>query len=84
MNAKRAWKFFLALRAAGPYLLIELVLPGGTLVAFLLWLSQRFKRGGFSEMRGFLAFRRPAKVILEAKPHDLPASPIGPFSAAAR
>ena len=28
------------LRAAGPYLLIELLLPGGTLVALLLWLSQ--------------------------------------------
>jgi len=28
------------LRKAGPYLLIELLLPGGTLVALLLWLSQ--------------------------------------------
>ena len=28
-------------RTMGPYLLIELVLPGGTLVAFLLWLTQR-------------------------------------------
>ena len=29
------------LREAGPYLLIELLLPGGTLIAVLLWLSQQ-------------------------------------------
>ncbi len=29
------------LRAVGPYLLIELLLPGGTLIALLLWLSQQ-------------------------------------------
>jgi hypothetical protein len=29
-------------RGLGPYLLIELVLPGGTLIALALWLSQRF------------------------------------------
>ena len=28
------------LRQLGPYLLIELLLPGGTLIALLLWLSQ--------------------------------------------
>jgi hypothetical protein len=29
------------LRAAGPYLAVELILPGGTLVALLMWLAQR-------------------------------------------
>jgi len=29
------------LRALGPYLAIELVLPGGSLIALLLWLYQR-------------------------------------------
>lgn len=29
------------LRAFGPYLAIELVLPGGSLIALLLWLYQR-------------------------------------------
>jgi len=33
-----ARKLFSALRTFGPYLAIELVLPGGTLLAFLLWL----------------------------------------------
>ena len=27
-----------SLRALGPYLLVELILPGGSLVALLLWL----------------------------------------------
>ena len=34
------------LRAAGPYVLVELLLPGGTFIAALLWLSQRFARNG--------------------------------------
>lgn len=29
------------LRRLGPYLLVELVLPGGSVVAMLLWLYQR-------------------------------------------
>ncbi len=29
------------LRRAGPYLALELILPGGTLFALLLWLLQR-------------------------------------------
>jgi hypothetical protein len=32
------------LRSIGPYLLIELLLPGGTLIALLLWLSQGMTR----------------------------------------
>ena len=34
-------------RGIGPYLLIELLLPGGTLLAFLLWFSQVIIRSGF-------------------------------------
>jgi hypothetical protein len=30
-----------AARKAGPYVMIEVLLPGGTLIALLLWLSQR-------------------------------------------
>ena len=30
-----------AMRAAGPYVAIELLLPGGTLFAALLWLARR-------------------------------------------
>ena len=33
-----------AVRALGPYLLVEILLPGGTLLAFLLWLYQQ-RRG---------------------------------------
>ena len=30
-------------RRVGPYVLIELLLPGGTLLALLLWLSQHLR-----------------------------------------
>jgi hypothetical protein len=30
-------------QSLGPYLLIELLLPGGTLIALLLWLCQRLQ-----------------------------------------
>jgi hypothetical protein len=35
-----------SVRSFGPYLLIELLLPGGTLLALLLWISQGITRGG--------------------------------------
>ena len=34
------------LRSLGPYVLMELLLPGGTLLALLLWISQGLARGG--------------------------------------
>src|SRR5688572_19511927 len=34
-----------AVRAIGPYAAIELILPGGTLLAFLLWLYRQHQRG---------------------------------------
>jgi len=30
-------------RNAGPYLLVELVMPGGTLIALALWLSRQYQ-----------------------------------------
>jgi hypothetical protein len=37
------------LRSAGPYAAIEILLPGGTLIAVLLWLS---RRGAFTTGAG--------------------------------
>ena len=45
MNASRSKRFLSGLRNLGPYLLVELILPGGTLLALLLWLSQGMHRG---------------------------------------
>ena len=47
MNAAASNRILQALRSWGPYLLIELLLPGGTLLALLLWLYQR-RAGGIS------------------------------------
>ncbi|MGZ5093878.1 MAG: hypothetical protein ACXWCY_24430 [Burkholderiales bacterium] len=41
MDALTSNRIFQAVRSLGPYLLIELLLPGGTLLALLLWLYQR-------------------------------------------
>ena len=46
MNATDLKKLFSKLRVAGPYLAVELLLPGGTLIALLLWLSQGMARTG--------------------------------------
>jgi hypothetical protein len=44
------WKRAVALlRSAGPYAAIEILLPGGTLIALLLWLS---RRGAFTTSAG--------------------------------
>jgi len=40
------------LRELGPYVIIELLLPGGSLIALLLWLYSRHKSG-----KPFLPFR---------------------------
>jgi len=44
MTRARAKSMLPGLRALGPYLLVELVLPGGTLIALLMWLSQQWRR----------------------------------------
>ena len=43
MNAARFRSILLGARALGPYLLVELVLPGGTLIAALMWLAQQWR-----------------------------------------
>ena len=50
MKAARWVSMLKALRRAGPYLLVELLLPGGTLVALLLWLSNGAGRGNFAPL----------------------------------
>lgn len=45
---KRGRKF---LKGAGPYLLLEMLLPGGTLLALLLWLSSGSSRGQPAEVQ---------------------------------
>ena len=44
MNAIRILTSAKGLRAFAPYLLAELLLPGGTLVALVMWLSQRLRQ----------------------------------------
>ena len=39
-----AMKLIAAGRTLGPYLAIELLLPGGSLIALLLWLYQTHRR----------------------------------------
>jgi hypothetical protein len=44
MNTSHLQSLLKTLRNFGPYLLIELLVPGGTLVAILLWLAQNAGR----------------------------------------
>jgi hypothetical protein len=46
MMKAAASRFMPNIRGFGPYLLIELLLPGGTLIALLLWISQGMTRSG--------------------------------------
>jgi hypothetical protein len=39
-----------ALRKLGPYVLVELLLPGGTLLALVLWLTGGTGRGQLADM----------------------------------
>jgi hypothetical protein len=56
------------LKALAPYALIELILPGGSMVALLLWLYRRRKNGvGFGPLpMKLLAFLRLADPIRPA------------------
>jgi hypothetical protein len=47
----RARNLMPAIRDLGPYLLVELLLPGGTLIALLLWLTRRYLSHGFGNVR---------------------------------
>jgi hypothetical protein len=46
-----ALKLIAAGRAFGPYLAIELLLPGGSLIALLLWLYRTYARPANSQAR---------------------------------
>jgi hypothetical protein len=46
MNAITLKNLLPKLRSLGPYFFVELLLPGGTLIALLLWLSQGMNRTG--------------------------------------
>jgi hypothetical protein len=58
------------LRRAGPYLLLELLLPGGTLLAILLWFSGGSSRGQFADVQRLsmpaIAFERVVSVCRSA------------------
>ena len=49
-----------------PYL-VELLLPGGTLVALLLWLSRNFVRNGLRDVRQHLHERTIEKPVIIEK-----------------
>ena len=71
MSDTRLGKWLTGLREFGPYLLIELLLPGGTLVALVLWLMQRVKCVGFSGLR-----RRAAETYVTAVASDSHDTPV--------
>jgi hypothetical protein len=56
-------KALAALRDLAPYFVIEPLLPGGTLVALLLWLSQAFVRDRLSQVRQYLHAPRSTGVL---------------------
>jgi hypothetical protein len=75
MNAGRILKSLPALRAYGPYLLIEVLLPGGTLLALLLWLSQRWEGIGVGSVQRQMLREMGYRAAISAKPHALPDHP---------
>jgi hypothetical protein len=56
LSVLKGWRIYAAaaivqLKALAPYALIELVLPGGSVMALLLWLYRRRKHGvGFGQL----------------------------------
>ena len=70
----RLGKWLSGMREFGPYILIELILPGGTLVAFLLWLMQRVRRVGFGQVRRPFAQTHVTAVVSAPTGAPLPAA----------
>ena len=68
MRIGQGRKTVLDLRAFGPYLLVELLLPGGTLIALLLWLSQRLQANGLGAHRGVVRHSLN-RAAIAAQPH---------------
>ena len=66
-TAVRSFKIFgTLLQKAGPYLLLEILLPGGTLFALLLFLYKRRQQGGAEMPRAiFIVTRAIGKVRAE-------------------
>ena len=61
--AVRSFRFFgVLVEKAGPYLLLELLLPGGTLFALLLYVYQR-KRPGVRLTTGDALLRWPGRLL---------------------
>ncbi|MGH8663636.1 MAG: hypothetical protein ACREUX_05165 [Burkholderiales bacterium] len=70
MSAGSVRKSLSGLRAYGPYVLMEMLLPGGTLLALLLWLSQRLGYMGSGSVYRYLLAQR-YRAAVAAKPHAL-------------
>ena len=70
MKAGSVRKSLAGLRAYGPYFLVEMLLPGGTLLALLLWLSQRLGYMGSGSVHRYLLAQR-YRAAVAAKPHAL-------------
>jgi hypothetical protein len=70
-------RFMPKVRSFGPYVLMELLLPGGTLLALLLWISQGITRGGLLGV--YHPTVAPSKVE-----RVIPGFPVGPRTAVAR
>ena len=66
MSVQDAQKALTQLRDLSPYFLLEPLLPGGALIALLLWLSQRFIRNGFGDVRQYL-FGQRFRAAISAK-----------------
>lgn len=62
------------LRAYGPYILVEMLLPGGTLLALLLWLSQHLGGMGPGSVYRYLLAQRD-RAAVAAQPHALEYDP---------
>ena len=75
MNAGRILKSLPGLKACGPYILLELLLPGGTLFALLLWLSQRWEGIGVGSVQRQMLREMGYRAAISAKPHALPDHP---------
>jgi hypothetical protein len=74
MNAPNFKSFLPKLRSVGPYLLIELLLPGGTLLAVLLWLSQGFAQGKFAIVHERDVAPSGLELVIAARPRQLEAA----------
>ncbi|MEN3355922.1 MAG: hypothetical protein V7640_4080 [Betaproteobacteria bacterium] len=74
MDAPNFKLFLPTLRSAGPYLLIELLLPGGTLLALLLWLSQGFAQGKFAIVHERDVAPSALELVIAAQPPRLQAT----------